>query len=47
MPVPPVEVRATPLRLHGATRDALVDLVVSALARQAYPVGRYTPGSLR
>lgn len=47
MPAPPVEVRATPLRLHGATRDALVDLVVSALARQAYPVGRYTPGSLR
>ena len=43
----PAEVRATPLRLHGATRDALVDLVVSALARQAYPCGRYTPGSLR
>ena len=43
----PMEVCQASLRLHGATRDALVDLVVSALAHQAYPDGQYRPGSLR
>ena len=45
--VAPMEVCQASLRLHGATRDALVDLVVSALARQTYPDGQYLPGSLR
>ncbi len=36
---PPALRRALPL--HGATRDALVDLIAAALAREAYPGGAW------